>query len=130
MMKNILALSFAVLLCACSSPRPYYPLSYPTTPSENQIVEMEIESDPPGARIEFQNEDFGKTPCVVTVKEGSEGRFGARFGVRVLRAIPSQAGQYVQSKYFCSGDSIPHKVFFNMYLAPSTPSIDLNVNNY
>jgi len=90
---------------------------------------MEVESDPPGAKIEFENEYFGVTPCVVPVRDTRNGCF-RNFRIRYLRAIPSVAGQYVQTKTFMTGDPVPKKVFFNMNISPVTPEIDVNVTNY
>jgi hypothetical protein len=61
----------------------------------------------------------------------------------VIRALPTEAGDYVQSKHFrftpaisygsgygteAKGDQIPSRIFFNMHLGPATPTVDVNVS--
>lgn len=132
-----LAVVLATLaFCSCANQQnrtyPQYAPLASASQEDDQEVQMEVISEPPGAKIEFENEYFGVAPCVVTVRDawGRDGKFGPRQGWRVLRAIPSQGGQFVQTKQFRMGDRIPLKVFFDMNLGPPTQEIDVNLNGY
>lgn len=94
---------------------------------------IEIESNPPGVRIEADGEDVGVTPVRVKVfgdRDGTFHNFG-RFEY-VIRAIPNGPGQHLQSKvyrtggYFTSEDRIPRRIFFEMQLTPGLHLDNLN----
>jgi len=86
--------------------------------------EVEFISDPPGAKIEVNNNYIGETP----LKQFWNGLYD-RWTIIKIVAYPIQAGQYTQSKSFFASDGLPRKVYFNMNLVPNTPSLDVNINN-
>jgi hypothetical protein len=67
----------------------------------------------------------------VEIPQKDDGRFKER---TLIRASPTQAGDYVQTKVFScpdftgNGDKIPSRILFEMHLGPATPSVDVNVN--
>jgi PEGA domain len=130
-----LLLCTAVLVSSCSqryvaqkvTPSAYRPVpSVPYQPPQNKKVE--IISEPSGARIEVNNNYVGDAPITVTLQE-----YGDEFTRNtVIRALPTEAGDYVQTKFFYAGtfgtnDRIPSRIFFDMHLGPATPAVDVNV---
>jgi hypothetical protein len=128
------ALNFAV---GCSNPysaRPassYQPVSskpVPYEPKKTQII-----SEPPGARIEINDNYVGDAP--ITVELAQRGDYFDED--TVVRAIPAEEGDYTQTKRFLTGDpwyhpgsagdKIPSRIFFNMHLVPTTPSAEANI---
>ncbi len=115
------------------TPSAYRPVpSVPYQPPPNKKVQ--IISDPPGARIEVNNDYVGDAPITLDILNlyGS-GQFSAD---TVIRAIPNEAGDFVQVKHFAGhlvkygtekSDQIPSRIFFNMHLGPVTPAVDVNV---
>jgi len=108
------------------SPKPVS--SVPYEPKKTQII-----SEPPGARIEVNNNYVGDAP--VTVELPQRGDYFSED--TVVRAIPTEGGDYVQIKQFDSndqwyhpgktGDKIPSRLFFDMHLGPVNPAIDVKV---
>ncbi|HXM27981.1 MAG TPA: PEGA domain-containing protein [Chthoniobacterales bacterium] len=107
--------------------------SVPSVP-EYANKKVQIISDPPGARIEVNNDYVGDAPITLDILNlyGSE-QFSAD---TVIRAIPNEAGDFVQVKHFAGhldkygtekSDQIPSRIFFNMHLGPVTPAVDVNV---
>jgi hypothetical protein len=91
---------------------------------------IEIISDPAGARIEVDDNYVGDAPITVPIPQNS-GYFNKD---TVIRALPTEGGDYVQAKHFSgaspdvgSRDRIPSRIFFNMHLGPATPSVNVNV---
>lgn len=120
------------------------PLSaYRPTPSVSPVanqsakVKVEIISEPVGARIEVNDNYVGDTPITVEILQ--DGGYFTRN--TVIRASPTEGGDYVQTKYFSGSmpdawhpetvgaerDQIPSRIFFDMRLGPVTPSVDVNV---
>jgi PEGA domain len=108
----------------------------PTT--ERQV---EILSEPPGARIEVNDNYIGDTPITTTFQCDTDSRFIENTRIR---ALPTQPGHYVQSKLFFGGyltharfaanytpstlnDKIPARIFFDMGLGPVSRDINVNV---
>jgi hypothetical protein len=94
--------------------RPARPMS-----TEPAIKTTEIISDPPGARIEVNNDYIGDAPITVTIKQ-AYGRFS---NTTVIRALPpAGSGNYVQEKFFSgrgggiAGEPIPSRIIFEMGL--------------
>lgn len=87
----------------------------------NYIVEFT--SDPPGAKIEVENNYVGQTPCSLKF----DGTYSTTT-TRIVNAYPNQSGQYVQRKVFNPGEFYPQKMYFNMNVGPVTPAMDVNVN--
>lgn len=91
--------------------------------------EIQIISDPPGARIEVNQDYVGDAPITIKVPQ-INGYFAQN---TVIRALPTEAGDYVQTKSFIAGqstmeeavslgtwgDEIPSRILFDTRLAPS-----------
>lgn len=97
----------------------------PEAPTTKTIL---IISEPPGARIEVNDEYVGDTPCTVQVRCNAEGRF---WQYTHIRALPVDYG-YTQSKRFAGSlvnpYPVPSRIFFNMRLGPVRPDINININ--
>lgn len=84
---------------------------------------VEFISEPPGAKIEIGTNYIGDTPVVQ--------RWHGSYAISsywIVKAYPTSPGQYTQTKIIQMRD-LPRRVYFDMNLAPLTPSIDVNVNN-
>jgi hypothetical protein len=96
-----------------------------------------------GATGAGSTRNVGDAPITVEIPQNA-GQFTQE---TVIRALPIEAGDYVQSKYFrftpainpgyahgteAKGDQIPSRIFFDMHLGPVTPAVDVNVtpSNY
>ena len=103
--------------------------------------QVEILSEPPGARIEVNDNYIGDTPITTTLQCSPDGRF---LETTSIRALPTQPGDYVQSKLFFGGfpqysafggyaannnlnNAIPARIFFDMRLGPVNRDINVNV---
>src|SRR5258705_10380171 len=86
--------------------------------------EIQVLSDPTGARIEVNNEDEGVAPLNVKVPEVN----GIFSGTTVIRALPTVDGDETQWKIFEDGQAVPSRILFQMNLVHITPAIDLNVH--
>jgi PEGA domain. len=103
--------------------------------------QVEILSEPPGARIEVNDDYIGDTPITTTFECDIDGRF---MEITSIRALPTQPGDYVQSKLFFGGylnharfaanyspstlnNKIPARIFFDMRLGPVSSDINVNV---
>ncbi len=84
--------------------------------------EVTFVSEPPGAKIEINNNYIGITPLVYRWHG-----YYPREERYTVKAYPSQPGQLVQSKELAVGN-LPDKVYFNMNLGPVTPSVNVNIN--
>ena len=78
--------------------------------------EVEVISDPPGARIEVNGDFVGNAPTVITMLGEPDGEVEMDY---IIRAYPSGPEYYPQAKVFverASGDddTIPKRVFFDM----------------
>ncbi len=89
--------------------------------------ETEIASDPPGARIEINNEYIGTTPMKLVIPRRYQSEFlgwingGTRItAMEPLRivAYPVAPGQYTQMKYI-GNEPTPWRLFFDMHLEPA-----------
>lgn len=85
--------------------------------------EIEIISDPPGAKIEWDNEYIGVTP----LKKIMNGIRTWRKEI-IVKAYPTLPGQYVQIKYLYE-NPLPRKIYFDMNLRPTMPLIDVHIRN-
>jgi PEGA domain-containing protein len=100
--------------------------------SGRSTKQVQILSEPPGARIEINGGYVGDAPVTVTIPT-LRGWFTQ---ITTIRALPTRPGQYVQSKVFQGGfttipnDAVPSRVFFEMRLGPASPEINVNVNPY
>lgn len=84
-----------------------------TLPKASPSGKTLIESDPPGARIEINNQYVGTTPLRVNIPRLNADLSG--ISVSII-AYPTKHGQQVQSKYIGSDESTPTHVFFDMSL--------------
>jgi PEGA domain len=75
--------------------------SAPTPVPEVQTKKVEIISEPAGARIEINDNYIGDAPITVEIPQ-DQGYFKA---TTTIRALPTEAGDYVQTKYFDGADS-------------------------
>lgn len=148
-----LAATFAMLLFACCESSPYaykahllpgelpdggYPIphndskvaSVTATPASVTATPaylpkgIEVLSDPPGARIEVNDDYVRDAPLHVKVAE-VDGTFST---ATVVQALPTVNGDYTQFKYFESGHVVPSRILFQMNLAKPRQTIDLNVH--
>ncbi len=86
-------------------------------------------SDPPGARIEVNNDYVGDAPTTITLTGNKQGVVRQY----VIRATPIAGGQYVQTKvlsHYRGGpsDPVPSRIFFDMRLAPPDKAIKVDVD--
>jgi len=94
--------------------------------------EVEIESSEPGARVEANGEDVGKTPFKLRIFGDPDGTFH-NFGRYdyVLKCYPVRPNQRTQVKVFRTGgwftqeDRIPKRVFFDLNEQSGGFTIDL-----
>jgi PEGA domain len=105
--------------------------SVPPVPDQSAKAKVEILSDPAGARIEVNDNYVGDAPITVEIPQ-SGGYFTRN---TVIRALPTEGGDYVQAKYFSGSipdvwypetvgahrDQIPSRIFFDVRLGPVTP---------
>lgn len=138
-MKLILPVVCAVL-ASCSSPQPVSPAPAVSAPvaakPQPSMRTIEVESDPPGARIEVNEEYVGQAPCSIEVQDDGTGRFHERV---VVRALPIHQGQQTQMKWFngygalnnpyLTSDRIPGRVFFDMSLVRVPREVNVNLRS-
>ena len=113
-----LALLTAVAGCATSSRSDN---NVERGPQGTIAYRVQVESSEPGARIEVNDEDVGRTPMDVRVWGDPDGTFH-NFGATdfVIRVFPVREGQYVQTKVFRTGrwfsqeDRVPKKLYFDL----------------
>lgn len=93
------------------------------TPAKQEVL---IESDPPGARIEVNDEYKGTAPLTVSIPILPYGN--AQTFTRIV-ALPGP-GQGQQSKIFTTFGpiSVPKRILFVMNLGTAQPTIDVNVH--
>jgi len=91
-------------------------------------IMTEIISDPPGVKIEINNQYVGETPLTLNINRTYDW-FYFWWDRIYINAIPTRPGQYVQTKYVSSKEPTPTKVYFNMYLTRPTPEYDINIRN-
>jgi hypothetical protein len=116
-----------ILGCDSLSPAQYaYVASLNAAP--NPIYTIKIISDPPGARIEVDNDYVGDAPIEIQVEGGRE-RIFLCFPTTQIRAIPIYPGQSVQTKTFYQRDKIPNTILFDMNLSYAPRQYDLNIHN-
>jgi hypothetical protein len=106
-------------------------------PAQSAKAKVEIISEPAGARIEVNDNYVGDAPITVEIPQ-SGGYFTRN---TVIRALPTEGGDYVQTKHFSGSipdvwypetvgtarDQIPSRILFDMHLGQVTPSVDVNV---
>ena len=110
----VIAALIAFGLVACeSSPPQVATQSPPAATAATKTIQ--IISDPPGARIEVNDDYVGDAPISITVPIQ-----GAKFTrMTIIRATPTLQGEYVQSKYFDGTSEVPSRILFSMGLGPA-----------
>ena len=84
-----------------------------------KTASVEIISEPPGAKIEINNDYIGTTPCTAMIPANIKGEFTRD---TTIQALPVRNGQRVQKKHFSGGyddgtnDLIPKRILFDMTL--------------
>lgn len=111
-------------ICGCVSvwgkPYQYYDEFVQTaTGYDYHSYRILIHSEPPGAKIEWDKEYIGETPKEITY----HGHFDLSAKL-IVRAYPSVAGQFIQTKVISGHNIIPRTIFFDMYSNPSPPEYD------
>jgi len=137
MKKTVLCfMVFAIIfILGCDSPSP---VAY--KPAPNPIYTIKIISDPPGARIEVDDDYVGDAPIEIQVEGLADitlnsgtilhlaDRTFAHYST-TISAIPIHPGQSVQTKIFWGGGKIPNTIFFDMNLSYAPRQYDLNIHN-
>ena len=89
-----------------------------------QYRAVSIISDPPGAKIEINNNYVGQTPLTTTlsyVVDYNDWPNQRIYSNYAIVAYPVNQGQYVQSKQITW--PLPNTIYFNMNLEPTTATI-------
>lgn len=111
----IAVLCLCVQGCASMLPRTLYNTCVETpTGYEYYSYRIDIVSDPPGAKIEWNNGYIGKTPMAVTY----DGHLGTHAKITV-RAYPPVPEQFVRTKIVPGSNKIPRTIYFDMKLKPA-----------
>ena len=93
---------------------------------------IRVITDPPGAHIEMDGAYMGRAPVTITTNADAWGCFIRH---STIRALPSEPGQFTQSKNFAGGyqyaghlnDHVPEQVFFDMRLGPVPSQYDVTL---
>lgn len=94
-----------------------------TTVTQEQYT-IEVESDPPGARIEVDEDYLGQAPKSISVtRKCTKKKFTFAepmfFCDHILiRALPTRGGHCVQTKILDGDKPIPARLFFDTRLCP------------
>ena len=114
-------------------PSAYRSVAYRSVPNQSGDKKVEVISEPAGARIEVNDDYVGDAPITLQIPQDAQdpGYFTKN---TVIRAVPTEGGDYVQTKVFLGnisgvsyGDRIPSRLFFDMRLGPATPTVNVNV---
>jgi len=125
-MKRLLLVFGLVFFAGCTDyGNPYTP-TY--TSPQTQIYTTKVISEPPGARIELDDDYIGTAPLEIQWTGWSDsGRFRDD---HIIRALPIYEGQYTQTKFFrCGSRPIPKTILFDMNLAPAPRQYELNIQS-
>jgi len=101
----------------------------PNDPIHQKTLMTEIISEPPGAKIEINDEYVGETPLTLHIQRvfSPDGLGGGSWSSITIKANPVLGGQYVQVKYISMDQPTPKKIYFNMDLGPVAPQLNVNV---
>lgn len=88
----------------------------------------EIISNPPGAKIEINDEYVGDTPIFVKLPRISR-RSGNIYEKISVKAYPSQPGQYTQKKLIDTRRRVPARLLFDMNLEPVQPTQRIKIDD-
>ena len=113
----LVGLVVVVVLSGCES----VPPGVEQGPHGTIAYDVQIESLPPGARIEANGQVIGNAPVHLKIfgdKDGTFHDFGSYY--YIIRALPVATNQYVQTRVFRTGhlftpeDHIPQRIDFDM----------------
>ena len=119
--------TICLLIFGCAEPPSNASHSAVSTPPPKVTKTIQIISQPPGARVEVNDDYVGDAPCTVQVTSDRNGNFAQ---TTIIRALPTGFG-YVQNKFFLVppyNQKIPSRILFDTGLGPVAPQIDVNVN--
>ena len=120
-MKTVVILAGLVvvgLLAGCSTPTPP---GVEQGPHGTIAYDVQVESFPPGARIEANGQVVGTAPLRLKIfgdKDGTFHDFGSYY--YIVRALPIATNEFVQTRVFRTGhlltpeDHIPQRIDFDM----------------
>jgi hypothetical protein len=117
-MVSVTCLAAAILLAGCGTP---IPPGAERGPNGTMAYYVLIDATPPGARIEANGADIGKTPVYLKIfgdPDGTFHDFGSYF--YEVRALPVATNQFIQTRLFRTGhlltpeDRIPSRIDFDM----------------
>jgi hypothetical protein len=102
--------------------------------SQTREYKVEVISDPPGARIEVDEDYVGDAPLTITMLGNTRRQVVRGYEIR---ALPIYYGHSVQRKWFpppgmyTTPATIPKRIFFDMSLArrPDRLDVDVNIEN-
>lgn len=98
--------------------------------SASKIYNVEVLSEPPGARIEVNNDYVGDAPLTVAMSGNSNREVDRHYVVKAFPR-PGQLG-WVQKKLFwhfglaLPSDRIPERIYFDTMLEPG-PDVDVRL---
>lgn len=92
---------------------------------EAHTTTTKVISDPPGARIELDDDYIGDAPLEIKWEWLLRERVFDR--KHIITALPIYSGQQVQLKFFWPGDSIPKTILFDMKLVPAPQRYELDI---
>jgi len=113
----LVSLAVVALFSGCESTPP----GAEAGPHNTIAYDVQIESLPPGARIEANGQVIGNAPLHLKIfgdKDGTFHDFGSYY--YIVRALPIATNQYVQTRVFRTGhlltpeDHIPQRIDFDM----------------
>jgi len=79
-------------------------------------IETEILSDPTGAKIEIDNKYVGTTPLTVTLERECDWyNYRGAINPIIIKAEPTNSGQFSQYKTIKQSDTLPRRIAFYMY---------------
>jgi hypothetical protein len=114
MKRSILILCVFLFWAGCSVETPE---------TSTTIYITKVISDPPGARIELDDDYIGVTPLEIQWEVLKSNR--TLTSDHEIRALPTAPGQYVQTKSFIyfswNAPVAPKTIFFDMHLGPVFP---------
>lgn len=111
MRKSIHVIVIALLMSGCASMNNAFS---PEPKIHSSELMTEIISDPPGAKIEINNQYVGETPLNVHIDRNYIDVLG--WSTVSIIANPLENGQQVQQKFINFNMPTPTKIYFNMNL--------------
>ena len=117
---SVMLIIISLLLVGCATPNTFYQTGYGI---QYHQYEINIISEPPGAKIEWNNEYIGEAPIARIMN----GHMGVLAGQIVVKALPSEEGQYTQTKLLKCNFRIPKVIYFDMRLKPVPSEYNINL---